>query len=48
MMNEFEITWIKNPVEDILGIVTTEFTCKFYCLEKTSESCGTFCSNYES
>ena len=47
-MNEFEITWIKNPLEDILGIGTTEFTCDYYCLAKTKESCGTFCSNYES
>ena len=47
-MNEFEITWIKNPVEDILGIGTMEFTCDYYCLTKTQTSCGTFCSNYES
>jgi len=47
-MNEFEITWIKNPVEDILGIGTLEFECKYYCLSKTTDSCGTFCTPYSS
>lgn len=42
-MNEFEITWIKNPVEDILGIGNLELVCEIYCSKKTPDTCGTYC-----
>ncbi len=46
MMNEFEITWIKNPVEDILGIGTLGIHCGTFCIEKTPESCSFYCKGH--
>jgi len=42
-MNEFGITWIKNPVEDILGIGLPSLHCGEFCMEKTKDSCTIFC-----
>ena len=47
-MNEFEITWVKNPVEDILGIGNLDFSCGTYCVKKTADSCVTYCEGYQS
>ena len=47
-MNEFEITWIKNPVEDILGIGSLDLNCGKYCVEKTPDSCVEYCLKFQS
>jgi len=45
-MKGFEITWIKNPLEDILGIMIPDFSCGTYCEKKTPDSCVFFCVGF--
>ena len=47
-MNEFQITWVKNPIEDILGTGSLDFSCGTYCVEKTPDSCVTYCEKFQS
>ncbi len=46
-MIDFEIVWIKDPVEDILDIGSLgqecAFSCGSHCKEKTPDSCTVFC-----
>lgn len=46
-MNGFEITWIKKPVEDILGIGSLDFSCGVFCVKKTPDSCVYYCKSDE-
>jgi len=45
-MNDLSITWIKNPLEDILNIGSQGILCGVYCKVHTPESCGFYCEQH--
>ena len=47
-MNEFQITWVKDPIEDILDVGSLDFSCGTYCIKKTPESCVYYCKSDQS
>jgi hypothetical protein len=50
MINQFEIKWVKTPVEDILGVASLAFQCDWYCKPygPDPDTCGIYCLNYSS
>ena len=45
-MNEFQITWVKNPIEDVLGVGSLDFFCDLFCLMYDPEILGGICGFY--